>query len=94
MEEYFKTADLNPRTYFYGAATCGGSYGISLRHLQDLLGERDCRLSYGRVFFMIANSTATWKKEVTYDFHRLDGEDKLVQEMAEDIKQQKRIFLS
>ena len=87
--DYLKTAALNPSTYFYGVATCGGSFGISLYHLEEILKERNCRLSYGRVCYMIANSTATWKKEVTYDYRKLDGEAKAVKEMAQAVTDRK-----
>ena len=63
VEDYLKTAVLNPSTYFFGLATCGGSFGVSLYHLREILKERNCKLSYGRVCYMIANSTATWKKK-------------------------------
>ena len=74
VEDYLKTAVLNPSTYFFGLATCGGSFGVSLYHLWEILKVRNCKLSYGRVCYMIANSTATWKKEVAYDYRKLDGE--------------------
>lgn len=82
VEDLFRTVKLDQHTYFYAVATCGGSFGNSLYHLREILRGRVCDLSYGRVSYMIANSTATWKKNVSYDYHRLDKEDPLVQEVA------------
>ena len=87
VEEFFKSAKLSQYTYFYGVATCGGSYGNSLCHLREILKSRGCDLKYGKVSFMIANSTATWKKNVSYDYHKLDGENDLVREVARAVEQ-------
>ena len=89
MEDYLKTAVLNPSTYFFGLATCGGSFGVSLYHLREILKVRNCKLSYGRVCYMIANSTATWKKEVAYDYRKLDGETKVVKETVQAVTDRK-----
>ncbi len=89
VEEYLQTAQLRPDTYFYGVATCGGSFGVSLYHLREILKTRGCKLSYGRVSYMIANSTATWKKEVAYDYRKLDGEAKVVNETAQAVADRK-----
>lgn len=87
VEEFFKTVKLSQYTYFYGVATCGGSYGNSLCHLRGILKNRGCDLKYSKVSFMIANSTATWKKNVSYDYHKLDGENDLVREVARAVEQ-------
>ncbi|MBO5993387.1 MAG: EFR1 family ferrodoxin [Acidaminococcaceae bacterium] len=89
LEDYLQTAAFNSSTYFYSVATCGGSFGVSLYHLREILKKRNCRLSYGRVCYMIANSTATWKKEVAYDYRKLDGEAKLVKETAQAVTDRK-----
>ena len=89
VEDYLKTAVLNPSTYFFGLATCGGSFGVSRYHLRESLKVRNCKLSYGRVCYMIANSTATWKKEVAYDYRKLDGETKVVKETVQAVTDRK-----
>ena len=76
VEDYLKT-------------TCGGSFGVSLYHLREILKVRNCKLSYGRVCYMIANSTATWKKEVAYDYRKLDGETKVVKETVQAVTDRK-----
>ena len=86
VKDFFKTARLSQYTYFYAVATCGSSYGNSLYNLRELLKSRGCALRYGRVSFMIANSTATWKKNVAYDFRKLDGEGRLVQEVSNAVE--------
>lgn len=86
VEDFFKSAKLSTYTYFYAVATCGGSYGNSLRHLSEILKSRGCDLQYANVSFMIANSTATWKKQVKYDYHKLDGENGLVHEVVRAVE--------
>ena len=86
VEDFFKTAKLSTYTYFYAVATCGGSYGNSLYHLRQILKSRGCDLQYTRVSFMIANSTATWKDKVRYDYHKLDGESGLVREVTRAVE--------
>ena len=86
VEDFFKTVKLSQYTYFYGIATCGGWYGNSWHHLRGILKSRGCDLRYGKVSFMIANSTATRKKNVSYDFKKLDGESELIREVARAVE--------
>ena len=72
VREFVEYTRFAPSTYFYAVATCGGTAGNALYNLKEILERKRCRLSYGRAVPMIANSTATWKKGVTYDFSRLD----------------------
>lgn len=72
VREFAEYTRFAPSTYFYAVATCGSTPGNALYNLKEILERKRCRLSYGRAVPMIANSTATWKKGVTYDFSRLD----------------------
>ena len=66
---------FSPSTYFYGVATCGSMAGRALRSLKKILDLKDCTLSYGKVCYMISNSTVASKRHISYDFQRLAGED-------------------
>ena len=83
--KFLKKATLSPQAYYYAAATCGSTQGSALYRVQELLGAKGCKLSYGRVVPMIANSTSTWKVGVTYDYSKLEKAKQLVEAMGQDI---------
>ncbi|MCH4188413.1 MAG: EFR1 family ferrodoxin [Megasphaera sp.] len=85
--EYVK---WRPSTYFYGVATCGSMAGRALLSLKKILEQKDCTLSYGKACYMISNSTIASKRHIHYDFHRLDGENDTVSEIARAVQQRVR----
>lgn len=86
VREFVEYTRFAPSTYFYAVATCGSTAGNALYNLKELLEKKRCRLSYGRAVAMIANSTATWKKKVTYDYSRLAAARQKLLAIAEEIR--------
>lgn len=87
VREFAEYICFAPSTYFYAVATCGSSPGNALHNLMDLLARKRCHLAYARSLSMIANSTATWKKGVTYDYTRLEAAKGELTDIAADINQ-------
>ena len=86
FQEFIECTRFSPSAYIYAIATCGSSGGNALYHVNQILQRKNCRLSYGRIVPMIANSTATWKKKVTYEYTKLDAADALLTRIGADIK--------
>ena len=86
VDIFLQKARLNPCTYFYSVATCDSYFGNSLYHLREILKRRRCNLSYGAVFFRIANNASTWKKKILSIFYRLEGENKLAEQVAKAVQ--------
>lgn len=73
VQEFIRNTKFAPSAYIYAVATCGSTPGNALYNLQQLLAWHRCRLAYADSVSMIANSTSTWKKGVSYDYRRLDA---------------------
>ncbi len=86
VREFAEYTRFAPSTYFYAVATCGSTPGNALYNLQEILERKRCHLSYGRAVPMIANSTATWKKGVTYDLSRLETARKKLVSIATAVR--------
>ena len=86
VREFLDHVRFDPSSYIYAAVTCGGSAGNTLSNLDRILQRRGCRLAYGKPFFMIANSTATCKKQVTYDYSRLETARREARDMAAAVR--------
>ena len=74
----------------YALATCGSTWGRTFRTLQQLLGEKGCRLAWSRAVPLIANSTICMKSHIGYDLKKLDKEDAVVREAVEAVKKRKK----
>lgn len=89
VQEFVRSHDFPEDDYVYALATCGSTWGRTFRTLQQLLGEKGCRLAWSRAVPLIANSTICMKSHIGYDMKKLDKEDAAVREAAEAVKNRK-----
>lgn len=89
VQEFVRSHTFPEDAYVYALATCGSTWGRTFRTLQQLLGEKGCRLAWSRAVPLIANSTICMKSHIGYDLKKLDKEDAVVREAVEAVKNRK-----